>query len=127
MNVTTRPIHFTSNVAAVVKRLESLGLTRVSGNSQDTWQVFSAPAGGRVGIHQVEIGSELDGTSRFGFEMPDENSLTNLAASFENNPGSATAELVDTTHGKAIKVRTIDGLKFLIDIADDNIGNMLQR
>jgi hypothetical protein len=123
INVTTRPIHFNSNVAAVVKRLESLGLTRVAGNPHDTWQVFSAPSGGRIGIHQVEVGSELDGVSRLGFEVPDETALTDLAASFADSPGAATAELVDTTHGKAIKVKTIDGLKFLIDIVDDNIGN----
>jgi len=118
-NVTTRPIHFSSQVDKVVKRLEALGLKRVAGNDADTWQVFAAPAGGRIGIHQVDPGSELDGVSRLGFEVPDGEALQAIAASFKDNPGGATTAFADTTHGKALKVKTIDGCKFLVDVADN--------
>jgi len=116
--VTARPIHFTSQVDKVVRRLSALGLKRVAGNSADTWQVFAAPAGGRIGVHHVEPGSDLDGVSRLGFEVPDGETLHAVAASFADIPGGARAQLVDTTHGTALKVTTTDGLKFLVDVAE---------
>jgi len=118
MQVITRPIHFTSNLAAVTKRLFALGLTRVIGNDGDCWQVFFAPAGGRVAVHHVEPGDALDGVSKLGFEVPDAATLRAMAASFADQPGGAIAELSQTGHGEALRVTTRDGLRFLIDIGE---------
>jgi len=118
MYVTSRPIHFTSNQDAVIRRLSALGLTRIVGNAGDCWQVFSAPAGGRIGVHAVEPGDRLDGVSRLGFETPTSNDLYVLAEAFEDLPGGATAGITQTGHGIALKVTAPDGISFLVDTAE---------
>jgi len=118
MEITSRPIHFTSNQDAVTKRLQALGLTRISGEPGDTWQVFATPAGGRIGVHGVEPNGRLDGVSRLGFEVQNTDELRVLADSFQDHPGGATAKLKDTGHGLALEVTASDGTSFLIDTSD---------
>jgi len=115
MDVTSRPIHFISNIEAVTNRLLALGLTRISGEPGDTWQVFTAPAGGRIGVHGVVPHSQLDGVSRLGFEVQSTSDLNALTEAFQDRPGGAVATLKETGHGLALEVKTRDGLSFLID------------
>jgi len=118
MQIIARPIHFTSNLPAVTKRLHALGLTRLVGADGDCWQVFSAPAGGRVGVHQVEPDNWLDGVSKLGFEVPSTTELRSLSASFAEQPSGAVADLVNTGHGEALQITARDGLQFLVDVGE---------
>lgn len=115
-SVTVRPIHFTSKLDAVAARLLALGLCRVDGSAGDGWQVFQAPAGGRVGIHQANPGSAEDGTTRLGFEVAERSTLDALATRFADRPGGAVAELVEQGHGTALRIVAADGLPLLIDV-----------
>jgi len=124
-SLTARPIHFTANVEAAAARLRSLGLRRIDDTSpSDGWQEFAAPAGGRIGIHYAKPESDLDGKSRIGFEVTDIETLHDIANIFTDHPGGATAEIVETGHGTALRVTARDGLVFLIDIAPPDIENL---
>jgi len=122
--LTVRPIHFTADLETVAARLTSLGLRRVNAAfPDDSWQEFAAPAGGRIGVHYVVPGSELDGRSRLGFEVADLAALHEVANLLADFPGDANAELVETRHGPAVRVTAGDGIKFLIDLAPDGTEN----
>lgn len=115
----SRPIHFTSDPEAVAGRLKALGLTKLYDAGNGHWQVFSAPAGGRVGVHRVDPGDPLDGTSRLGFEVANVNSLAVIATSLINQiePASGIdATIVETPHGTALRITTKNCGRFLVDI-----------
>lgn len=123
VSITSRPIHFTSGPDAVIARLMALGLSKVFDVANGHWQVFSAPAGGRIGVHPVETGNPLDGTSRLGFEVPNIESFQAITTKFATQIDPATgitANIVETTHGTALRITTKNSGKFLIDICPDD-------
>lgn len=107
--VSTRPIHYSSQPAAVIAPLLALGLTHIEGGVTDAWQVLHAPGGGDVAVHAVAPGDALDGTTQLGFEADD---LDAVGAAL---PASVTAEISEEAHGRALRVTAPDGLSFLVD------------
>lgn len=112
--VTARPIHFTSDPAAVTKMFAALGLRQTV--ADDGWQVFDAPGGGALAIHYVDKGDPLDGTTKLGFEVAHDGDLDQLAALLAGVPGGVQTRFGLEANQRSLQVTAGDGLEFAVDI-----------
>ncbi|MBP2412197.1 hypothetical protein JOF48_000996 [Arthrobacter stackebrandtii] len=106
-----RPVHFTSDLDGYAAQLEDQGLKCVENHGD--WRVFDS-GNGKVGIHQADAGSPMDGATELGFEVRDHEIF--VRRTLEDG---TQAEVVDSRHGGTARVTAPGGFNFLADPVTD--------
>jgi len=84
--IISRPVQYTSDLAGYRRIFAALGLVPLA--ETEDWSVYAA-GDGRVGLHRVDAGDDLDGAAALGFESDD---VDAVVAAFDGAARRFTAE-----------------------------------